>query len=173
MARFTRKRTRPKVSRGLLLSVMGGGLVAGVMASVMASDYGTPQPLCFTHAAGTGPQALALAVVDTPADRATGLMFREDLRNGEGMFFVMGEVAEVSFWMKNTPLPLDIVFLDSEMKVIRVGRGVPHSLESIPSGGPAPYVLELRAGEAGRRDLVPGADLGPVYPVLNPPPCRA
>lgn len=173
MARFTGKRPPSKPSRRLLLAAMAGCALAGVLASVVASDYGHPQPLCLTHAIGTGSDALSVAVVDTPQTRATGLMFREDLGRHEGMFFVMGENAEVGFWMKNTPLPLDIVFLDSQMRVIRVGEGVPHSLESIPSGGAAPYVLELRAGEAERRGLVPGAKLGHIYPVLNPPACRA
>ena len=93
-------------------------------------------------------------IVDTPRTRAKGLMFREDLTQGQGMVFVFQKEAPRSFWMKNTPLSLDILFFDSEGHFINGHyHTVPFSKDSIRSDRPAQYAVEILAGEAKRLGL--------------------
>jgi uncharacterized membrane protein (UPF0127 family) len=74
------------------------------------------------------------------------------------MLFVFGHERERSFWMKNTPLPLDIIYIDDEGKVVSVaGRTTPYSTAAIPSHGPAKYVLEVNAGFAEQHGVRPGS----------------
>jgi uncharacterized membrane protein (UPF0127 family) len=101
-----------------------------------------------------GPEGAARFVVeiaDDPRERARGLMFRETLGDGEGMLFLWEAAAPRAFWMKNTPLSLDLIFLDARGRVINViARAEPHSRASLPSAGPALAVLEIRGGLAAR-----------------------
>jgi uncharacterized membrane protein (UPF0127 family) len=83
---------------------------------------------------------------DTPEKREKGLMNRASLPAGHGMLFVYEDDGPRSFWMKNTSIPLDICFLDGDMKVRSVGRGIPHSLKDVTGTGR--YVLEVNHGEA-------------------------
>lgn len=93
-------------------------------------------------------------IVDTPRTRAKGLMFREDLAQGQGMVFVFQKEAPRSFWMKNTPLSLDILFFDSEGQFINGHyHTVPFSKDSLRSDRPAQYAVEILAGEAKRLGL--------------------
>ena len=93
-------------------------------------------------------------IVDTPRKRAKGLMFREDLEQGQGMVFVFQKEAHQSFWMKNTPLSLDILFFDSEGQFINGHyHTVPFSKDSLRSDRPAQYAIEILAGEAKRHGL--------------------
>lgn len=103
-----------------------------------------------------------LAVSD--AERARGLMFRESLRVDQGMLFVFEEEGIHSFWMKDTWIPLDMIWLDSAKRVIHIEADVPPCREDpCPSYGPmipARYVLELKAGGAAEygiklRDRLP------------------
>lgn len=88
---------------------------------------------------------------------ARGLMFRKHLGERQGMFFV-GETPQLhKFWMKNTYLSLDIIFISSELKILNIAENTtPLSLEGIPSEGLALHVLELKAGSAKRFGLRPG-----------------
>ena len=93
-------------------------------------------------------------IVDTPRTRAKGLMFREDLSEGQGMIFVFQKEARQSFWMKNTPLSLDILFFDAEGQFINGHyHTTPFSKDSLRSDRPAQYALEILAGEAKRLEL--------------------
>ena len=93
-------------------------------------------------------------IVDTPRKRAKGLMFREDLSEGQGMIFVFQKEARQSFWMKNTPLSLDILFFDAEGQFINGHyHTVPFSKDSLRSDRPAQYAIEILAGEAKRLGL--------------------
>ena len=93
-------------------------------------------------------------IVDTPRKRAKGLMFREDLSEGQGMVFVFQKEARQSFWMKNTPLSLDILFFDAEGQFINGHyHTVPFSKDSLRSDRPTQYAIEILAGEAKRLGL--------------------
>jgi uncharacterized membrane protein (UPF0127 family) len=97
-------------------------------------------------------------IADDDARRARGLMFVQHLDDDQGMLFIYPATQEISMWMKNTYIPLDMVFIDSGGKVVHVVANTkPHSLESITSTKPVLAVLELKAGTASRLKIAPGA----------------
>lgn len=96
-------------------------------------------------------------IADDPAEQASGLMFRETMAPRHGMLFDFGETRMVNMWMRNTPLPLDMVFIRSDGTVARVAeRTTPFSEEIVSSGEAVAYVLELNAGIANLIGLKPG-----------------
>jgi uncharacterized membrane protein (UPF0127 family) len=101
---------------------------------------------------------LAVEIADTPALRERGLMFRHRLAKDRGMLFLYGRVQPVAMWMKNTYIPLDMVFVRADGSIAEVVEGtVPHSLDTIQSREPVLAVLEVAAGGARRLGLRPGA----------------
>lgn len=89
--------------------------------------------------------------------QARGLMFRTALGDNEGMIFPSPAPEPRSFWMKNTPLSLDIIFVGPDGRIANIAANtVPYSLDSVRSNGPASAVLELRAGRAAELGIVPG-----------------
>ncbi|MEM6742640.1 MAG: DUF192 domain-containing protein [Pseudomonadota bacterium] len=100
----------------------------------------------------------AVEVADTPETRSRGLMFRESMPRSAGMLFIFDPPREVAFWMKNTPLPLDLIFFDEAGQVIRVSQGVPFSEDRIPSGGVVRAVLEVNEGLMQAYGLGVGAE---------------
>ena len=85
----------------------------------------------------------------TPADQARGLMFRESLPRLAGMLFVYPRESNVAFWMRNTLIPLDMIFVDDEGRVVRVHENaVPGDETPIPAGAPTMAVLEINGGMA-------------------------
>jgi len=96
-------------------------------------------------------------VARTPEQQSRGLMYRKAMARDAGMIFLFAEPRMASFWMANTYLPLDIIFISAEGRVINVGEGVPLSTATVESTGPASTVLELNRGEAARIGLKPGA----------------
>lgn len=100
-----------------------------------------------TRAGGHFPFHVEIA--DTPLSRARGLMFREHLAADQGMLFLFDEVAPVSFWMKNTPLSLDMLFIAPDGRIADLHRdAVPYSTRPIDSAAPVLAVLEVLAGTA-------------------------
>ncbi len=103
---------------------------------------------------------VTVEVVDTPASRAQGLMHRESLPTFGGMLFVYERPQPVAFWMKNTLIPLDMIFADAGGAVQRIhANAVPHDLTAIPGGDAIQYVLEVNAGFAAMLGLGPGAEM--------------
>ncbi len=90
-------------------------------------------------------------VARTDKERARGLMERRDLTADQGMLFLFASAGDRYFWMKDTPLSLDIIFIGEDRRILRVAAGTePFSERIIPSNGPARYVLEVLAGTAKR-----------------------
>ena len=85
-------------------------------------------------------------VVRTEADKARGLMFRQKLGKDEGMLFVFEKEERLSFWMKNTPIPLSIAFLDKNGTIVDIQDLAPFSLQTRVSAFPAQYALEVNQG---------------------------
>ena len=86
-------------------------------------------------------------VADDSAERSEGLMYRTDLADNAGMLFMYQETRPVDFWMKNTPLSLDIVFVRPDGTIARIAANTtPMSEDMIPSGEPVLAVLEVKAG---------------------------
>ncbi len=96
-------------------------------------------------------------VADTAEKRRWGLMYRSELGADEGMLFVFPDDKAHSFWMKNTPLSLDMIFMDRRRRVVGIIHDtVPFSTRSVGVGLPSRYVLEVRAGLARRKGIVEG-----------------
>lgn len=96
-----------------------------------------------------GDKCFMVEVADTPEGRAEGLMFRESLEPDKGMLFVFDQESEYGFWMKNTIIPLDIIWINSDGEVVFISKETQPCDESCPSIRPdrrAKYVLELNAG---------------------------
>lgn len=109
-----------------------------------------------------GGQRYSVEVATTEAERARGLMFRDELPAGHGMLFIHEEEGPLAYWMKNTRIPLDILFFDRARHLVSQQRNVPpcdlgDACPPYPSDAPAIYVLELNAGEAERLQLKNGA----------------
>jgi uncharacterized membrane protein (UPF0127 family) len=96
-----------------------------------------------------GPTRVRVELALSGEQRSRGLMWRDQLDADAGMLFVFSHNRELSFWMKNTPLPLDIIYIGADRRVVSVAeKTTPYSLTSIPSRGRAKYVLEVNAGLA-------------------------
>ncbi len=90
---------------------------------------------------------LDVEIADNPEEIMQGLMFRSNLNPNQGMFFIFPEQDEQIFWMKDTKISLDIIFVSNDLKIIHIARHtVPYSKEPIPSLYPAKYVVEVNAG---------------------------
>ena len=101
--------------------------------------------------------AFQVEIAETGAQRAQGLMFRRQMAADAGMLFLFGGSEVRAMWMKNTLIPLDMLFIDETGKIVRIEeRTVPHSERAIVSGGPVAAVLELNAGTASRLGIKPG-----------------
>jgi uncharacterized membrane protein (UPF0127 family) len=108
-------------------------------------------------ASGEKTHVFATEVARTPQEQAKGLMFRTELGDFEGMLFPSDTAQVKSFWMKNTPLSLDIIFIGADGRIINIAANTtPYSLESSLSEGPAIAVLELRAGRSAALGIKPG-----------------
>ena len=103
-----------------------------------------------------GSETFDLEVADTPRKQQLGLMHRKSLPDGRGMLFVFDDERERSFWMKNTHIPLDIIYADAGGKVVSVKQMRPLDESSVPSDGPAKYAVELNQGAARRVGVAPG-----------------
>ncbi|MGY3437051.1 MULTISPECIES: DUF192 domain-containing protein [unclassified Marinovum] len=98
-----------------------------------------------------------VAVADDFMEQSRGLMYVKDMADNQGMLFIYGETRKVSFWMKNTFIPLDMVFIDARGVVKKVhAKAVPHDTTSIPSDYPIRSVLEINGGLAARLGIRPG-----------------
>jgi len=99
-----------------------------------------------------GGKTFSVEIADTSQKQALGLMFREDMPADQGMLFIFPHEAPRSFWMKNTRIPLDIMYFDKDLKLVSISADTPPCkvtrCPSYPSTAPAQYVLELNAGSA-------------------------
>ena len=97
----------------------------------------------------TGPHSFKVEVAADEQSRETGLMFRKTMAPDAGMLFDFETPQAVSFWMENTILPLDMLFVRADGTIVRIKRNAtPYSRENIPSGEPVQLVIELNAGRA-------------------------
>ncbi|AWB21076.1 DUF192 domain-containing protein [Methylobacterium currus] len=129
-------------------------LVLLLLPSVVRAD-GPFEPL--TIASRSGRHTFQVEVMRDDAGRAQGLMFRRTMAPDRGMLFDFERVEPVAMWMKNTYLPLDMLFIRADGTVARIATETePLSTRTIPSGEPVLGVLELNAGTAARLGLHPG-----------------
>jgi hypothetical protein len=138
----------------LVASVLPGGARALEPARLVA-DFPRGQMVLETG----GPRCLLVDVylATTPEQRSQGLMFVESMDEFEGMYFGYRDPSGIVMWMKNTPLPLDMIFIGEDFRVTRVeAQTTPYSLTRIESGAPVVGVLEVGGGLAARWGVKPG-----------------
>ncbi|HXV47522.1 MAG TPA: DUF192 domain-containing protein [Candidatus Binatia bacterium] len=101
--------------------------------------------------------AFQVEIADTPAKRERGLQYRKDLAHDRGMIFLFPTESTQSFWMKNTPIPLDMIFINRERRIVGiVEETLPFSLDSRSVGAPSQYVLEINGGLSKRYGIKAG-----------------
>jgi uncharacterized membrane protein (UPF0127 family) len=136
-----------------------------VAAPTLASAACDPGRVEFRGDFGTA--GFAVEIADDPEERAVGLMNRPAMPTGQGMLFVYERPQPVSFWMRNTLIPLDMIFMDDAGRVTRVhANAVPHDETPIPGGDGVLVVLEINGGLASRIGIGPGAEMR--HPALDP-----
>ena len=106
-----------------------------------------------------------IEIVDTDAGREKGLMFRKSLAPDAGMLFDLHQSEQIAFWMKNTYLPLDMVFIRADGTISTImANAEPYSTKQIPSAEPVRAVLEINGGQAGALGIRPGDHvLAPIF----------
>jgi uncharacterized protein len=105
----------------------------------------------------TGVHTFAVEMALTPEEQAKGLMFRRELPEGQGMLFDFQREQPAIFWMKNTYVSLDMIFIRADGRILRIAENtVPLSETLVPSGGPVRAVLEVVAGTAAKLGIAPG-----------------
>lgn len=137
--------------------------VAFFLTSVGFSASGCDSP-ANEHWVEVGGSRYIVEIADDNSERARGLMFRDSLQPDHGMLFIHEREEPQAYWMKNTKIPLDILYFDASRKLVSIQRDVPactlgNRCPSYPSKGPARYVLELNAGEAKRLELGIGDEI--------------
>ena len=138
-------------------------LTAGVAAngSAHAAELQTLE-----IATKSGVQVFSVEVATTEEEKRTGLMYRKELPDGRGMLFDFSPEQEVSMWMKNTFIPLDMIFIRADGRILRIAENtVPQSTKIISSRGLAKGVLEVIAGTAKKYGIAPGDRVA--HPLFN------
>lgn len=103
--------------------------------------------LSFTSSDGKFLDGIEIEIADDDEQRATGMMFRNKMSEDQGMLFIFPNEIPQSFWMKNTVLSLDIIFVNSQMEIVKIHKNTtPYSEQSYPSLKPSQYVVEVIAG---------------------------
>ncbi|WP_223633334.1 DUF192 domain-containing protein [Rhodobacter sp. TJ_12] len=130
---------------------------------VRAQATGALAPLCIL----SGPETVAARfwaeIADDPDERAQGLMGRTALPPAQGMLFVYPEPQQVAFWMHDTLIPLDMIFVDAAGRITQIHANArPLDETPIPARAPTQYVLEIGGGQAARLGLAPGMTLVPL-----------
>ena len=123
-------------------------------------EQGTPQtgltqvPLTIRSATGT--HHFTVQVAETPDQQERGLMFTKSLGPDQGMIFPYDPPQDISFWMKNTLIPLDIIFIRANGTIARIARAKALDETPLPAGEPVAAVLEIRGGRAAELGIKPG-----------------
>lgn len=125
-----------------------------IQTDVAFQNEGT---LTFLRDDGSAVTTIDIEVAETPQERARGLMQRRSLPPRSGMLFLFEEPDSLSFWMRNTPLPLDIIFVSPDSQIVNIAKRTrPFSDDYIRSTDIAQYVVEVRAGFTDRAGITEG-----------------
>jgi len=155
------------ISRRQLRAALGAAALCAFSSAPIAAstDPGVRQnaatKVVVTVQTRGGPRQFRVEVARTPAEQERGLMFRTNIPADGGMIFTpypaVGRPREASFWMKNTPTPLDIIFIRSNGTIASIAaNAVPFSETSVRSGEPVRAVLEILGGKAAELGIAPG-----------------
>jgi uncharacterized membrane protein (UPF0127 family) len=140
---------------------LAGALVAFTVSGVQAASI---QQLEIVSKSGV--QVFSVEMATTEEEKTTGLMYRKELADGKGMLFDFTPEQEVSMWMKNTYISLDMIFIRADGRILRIAENTePMSTKIIPSRGLAKGVLEVIAGTAQKYGIAPGDRIA--HPLFN------
>ncbi len=133
--------------------VLAGAAVAALLAGGACVRAGAPEGPSVVIESGTATHRVRVELAADDASRERGLMFRKELADDQGMLFLFDEEGEHSFWMKNTLIPLDLIFVGADGRITGfVERAQPLDLRP-RSGGPSKWVLEVPGGWVARRGI--------------------
>ncbi len=144
---------RSRNLRGFLQRVAVAFVV--MLTASLSATAAEVQPLEIVTKSGV--HVFSVEMAKTEQERATGLMYRKELAEGRGMLFDFSPEQQVSMWMKNTFIPLDMIFIRSDGRILRIAENTePHSERIISSGGLAKGVLEVIGGTARKYGIQVG-----------------
>lgn len=150
---FARSPKYPHVK--LNIRIVVAAAMAWLALAPASSFAAETQPLEIVTKSGV--HVFTVEIAKTEQERATGLMYRKELAEGRGMLFDFSPEQPVSMWMKNTFIPLDMIFIRSDGRILRIAENTePHSEKIISSGGLAKGVLEVIGGTARKYGIQPG-----------------
>lgn len=149
LPRSFRSRVALVVAAISFAALVGWILAASAQSGTQSAPVSDAALSEVTIETAAGPKTWSIELADTPEETARGLMFRKTMEKQHGMLFQFGQTRMVDMWMKNTFIPLDMVFFDANGRISHIHKGaVPQSLDIISSNVPARFVLEVNAGEA-------------------------
>lgn len=138
-----------------------GALLACFVAVMVATGARAAEFQPLEIVTKSGVQVFTVEIAKTEQERATGLMYRKELPEGRGMLFDFSPEQQVSMWMKNTIIPLDMIFVRADGRILRIAENTePHSEKIIPSGGLVKGVIEVAGGTAKKLGIAPGDRVG-------------
>lgn len=143
------------IARGWLAAI----LVVSFAAAGAPARAASVQPLEIVTKNGV--QVFSVEMATTEQEKQTGLMYRKELADGKGMLFDFNPEQEISMWMKNTYVSLDMIFIRADGRILRIAENTePLSTRIVSSQGPARAVLEVVAGTAQKYGIRPGDRVG-------------
>jgi uncharacterized membrane protein (UPF0127 family) len=146
------------------LWIVAAALVVLCAFSGVEARAASIQPL--EIATKSGVKVFSVEMATTEEEKTTGLMYRKELADGKGMLFDFSPEQQVSMWMKNTYISLDMIFIRADGRILRIAENTePMSTKIIPSGGLAKGVLEVIAGTAQKYGIAPGDRVA--HPLFN------
>jgi uncharacterized protein len=145
-----------------LLVVLLVGLGSGAWTGAWTGRAAAQAPVAFGHGeldiqSASGSHHFNIELATAMEQQVQGLMFRRSLAPDAGMLFLYTDDRDIQMWMKNTLIPLDMIFMRADGTILNIAeRTVPQSLATISSAGPARAVLEVNGGTAARLGIKPG-----------------
>jgi hypothetical protein len=176
-----KKSKLPYILIGLVLVVVGLGVWLGLEDSEKAANISATPTVSQTtqissqrieghltfikRADASKIKQIAIEVADTPEERNRGLMDRRSLPDSSGMLFIFESSGQQSFWMKNTYIPLDIIFVNANKEIVKIHKyAAPHSIDSFPSEKEALYVVEVVGGFTDQYSIQEGDQISFTIP---------
>jgi len=148
----------------MVMPLVAALAVLATLGASPAAQAASVQPL--EIATKSGVQVFSVEMATTEEEKQTGLMHRKELPDGKGMLFDFSPEQQISMWMKNTYISLDMIFIRADGRILRIAENTePHSTKIISSGGLARGVLEVIAGTAQKYGIQPGDRVA--HPLFN------
>ena len=155
---------RLRIGGRMVTSLAAASAVLVVLCATPPAGAASVQPL--EIATKSGVRVFSVEMATTEEEKTTGLMYRKELADGKGMLFDFSPEQQISMWMKNTYISLDMIFIRADGRILRIAENTePLSTRIISSGGLAKGVLEVIAGTAQKYGIQPGDRVA--HPLFN------